>query len=47
MYLLFILSGTGTINLTQHGMNFGQLKIGTYYLGYSSQLVDTSHTLGI
>lgn len=28
-------------------MNFGQLNIGTYDPGYSSQLVDTSHTLVI
>ena len=47
MYASFNLSGTGTINLAQHGMNFGQLNIGTYDLGYSSQLVDTNHTLVI
>ena len=47
MYASFNLSGTGTINLAQHGMNFGQLNIGTFNLGYSSQLVDTSHTLVI
>ena len=47
MYSSFNLSGTGTINLAQHGMNFGQLNIGTYDLGYSSQLVDTNHTLVI
>ena len=40
-------SGTGTINLAQHGMNFCQLNIGTSDLSYISVLIDTSHTLVI
>ena len=40
-------SGTGTVNLAEHGMNFCQLNIGTYDLGCISVLIDTSHTLVI
>ena len=43
----YALSGSATVDLSGIGHNFGQLNIGTFDLGYSSQLVDTSHTLVI
>ena len=43
----YALSGSAAVDLSGIGHNFGQLNIGTFDLGYSSQLVDTSHTLVI
>ena len=43
----YALLGSATVDLSGIGHNYGQLNIGTHDLGYSSQLVDTSHTLVI